>query len=82
MSDPVHYCAWAQQPDIQIFCDEACTTPDVGAPLRKPPIFVTEEKPPRLYTFHTVFVTCAACLEKMRSEHAAGRLWLPRDTDV
>ena len=67
-TDPaVHYVAWAQQPDIQIYCDEAFTIPDVSSPLRKAPVFVTQEQPPRLYTFHDPFVTCTLCLTKMQA---------------
>jgi hypothetical protein len=72
MTAPVHYVAWAQQPDIQIYCDNAWTTPGWGEPLDvlggEGPVWVTDETPARSYTFDEECVTCPQCLTKMQAQ--------------
>ncbi len=61
MSLPVHRCGYASQPDIQIACDGAWTTPDWCDP-HAPGVYWTDESPRRLYTFTDARVTCPKCL--------------------
>lgn len=65
MSEAVHYVAWGQQPDIQVFCDEAWTQPGWGQTRDEDGPWRTDETPPRLYTFEKGEVTCSACLNKI-----------------
>ena len=68
----VHYCAWAQQPDIQIFCDGTYTQPGWGPQHKEEEEgpWTTDEKPSRLYAFEKGQVTCPACLEKLEQAPA------------
>lgn len=68
-AEPIHYVAWASQPDVQIYCDGAFTTPSLSErPLNKAPIFYTSETPERAYTFARKLVTCEACRERIKRE--------------
>lgn len=60
----VHYVAWAQQPDIQLFCSQAWTTPAWGPPgTHQPPVFKADNG--EHYTFTRGHVTCEACVKKL-----------------
>lgn len=65
---PIHYCGYAQQPDIQIFCTQAWDTPAWGSEAEtntgiEKVYFADEEG---LYTFSESRVTCQHCLESMK----------------
>lgn len=65
MTDIVHLCDFAQQPDIRIACDQSWTTPAIR--FQRPEKAATGIKDVhkaddgRLYTFEAAKVTCPKC---------------------
>jgi hypothetical protein len=69
-SVPIHYCGYASQPDIQIFCTGAWDTPAWGSEAETatgiPEVYFGDGGP--LYTFSEALVTCPECLTKRREQ--------------
>ena len=63
----VHFCDYARQLEIVIFCTGEGTIPAWGEHLTgDPDVFVAENG--KLYTFDAAKVTCAACNKKARAQ--------------
>ena len=64
MSEPVHRCGWASQPDIQVLCTGQMTTPAWGDASSGLPESVYRSDAGPLYTFTAELVTCTVCKER------------------
>lgn len=59
----IHYCDYASQPDIRIFCDQSWTRPawnDASTSIEN--VYKTEDN--RVYTFNLLLTTCLDCAKK------------------
>lgn len=65
---PIHLCDYASQPYIRIYCDQAWCSPGWNQPDEGDPpgCWLTDENPPRKYTFDFWKVTCKLCNERFK----------------
>jgi hypothetical protein len=68
MKPVIHWCGYASQPDIQIWCDQSWTTPKWGPGdhvHRDEAGTYYDTDDGRLYTFEYPRATCLACAQKL-----------------
>ncbi len=67
----VHLIKWAGQPDLQFACDASWSTPAYGsAETPAEGVYLSDDEPPRLYTFDAEKVTCSVCAAQQASKAA------------